>query len=333
MNNNSLVLRVVAVVGALVLVVGIFWIKNRNSAEKKDANRGGSSFRLSEHDNWEIDADAFYKDSDNDGLYDWEESLWGTDPFDPDTDGDGTPDGEEIKLGRDPRIPGPDDKLLQENMPIYKREDKENLSVSESFQKDYFDGLLSLRQKGNVSKESLDQMLSELTSKYLKEPNVSREYSLTSIQTTPDNGNEAIKTYVNRLGKLAQDYRGVLSSEDVLGFLNVFAISKDEKVLSELASLIQTYAQAQSALLSVPVPQNLSGEHVAMLNGISTMRRSLNAVYLSAESDPLASILELSSFRAGLLLFATAVEDIKMTTTAAQIQFSGEEFGRLFLNL
>jgi hypothetical protein len=41
-------------------------------------------------------------DSDNDGLKDWEETLWGTDPHKADTDGDGTPDGQEVKDGRNP---------------------------------------------------------------------------------------------------------------------------------------------------------------------------------------------------------------------------------------
>src|SRR3989338_96932 len=54
------------------------------------------------------------KDADNDGLKDWEEELWGTDPKQPDTDGDKTPDGEEIRLGRDPLKPAPDDLLAAE---------------------------------------------------------------------------------------------------------------------------------------------------------------------------------------------------------------------------
>jgi len=53
----------------------------------------------------------FKKDSDNDGLKDWEEALWKTDPQNPDTDGDGTPDGKEVAEGRNPAIPGPDDYL------------------------------------------------------------------------------------------------------------------------------------------------------------------------------------------------------------------------------
>ena len=49
-------------------------------------------------------------DADQDGLKDWEEQLWGTDPNNPDTDVDGAPDGEEIKLRRNPARAGPNDR-------------------------------------------------------------------------------------------------------------------------------------------------------------------------------------------------------------------------------
>lgn len=48
-------------------------------------------------------------DRDQDGLFDWEEALWGTDPDKRDTDGDGVSDGEETKSGRSPLTPGPDE--------------------------------------------------------------------------------------------------------------------------------------------------------------------------------------------------------------------------------
>lgn len=41
-------------------------------------------------------------DTDQDGLTDDDEELWGTDPKNPDTDGDGYPDGEEVDTGFDP---------------------------------------------------------------------------------------------------------------------------------------------------------------------------------------------------------------------------------------
>ncbi len=67
----------------------------------------------------ELAAQGFKKidqpDSDGDGLADWEEELWETDPQKSDTDGDGTSDGEEIKARRDPRRAGPNDQLKTSN--------------------------------------------------------------------------------------------------------------------------------------------------------------------------------------------------------------------------
>ena len=55
-----------------------------------------------------------FLDSDQDGLTDAEEKLYGTDPHNPDTDGDGYSDGAEVKAGYDPLKPAPGDKLSDE---------------------------------------------------------------------------------------------------------------------------------------------------------------------------------------------------------------------------
>ena len=49
----------------------------------------------------EIAEKIILKDSDNDGLKDWEEVLWKTDPNNPDSDGDGMNDNEEVLSERD----------------------------------------------------------------------------------------------------------------------------------------------------------------------------------------------------------------------------------------
>lgn len=53
-----------------------------------------------------------FVDSDQDGLSDQEEKLYGTDPHNLDTDGDGYSDGAEVKSGYDPLKPAPGDKLV-----------------------------------------------------------------------------------------------------------------------------------------------------------------------------------------------------------------------------
>ncbi len=57
-------------------------------------------------------------DSDNDGLRDWEEELFGTDPHNPDTDSDGYLDGEEVDSGHNPLVKAPGDKLSFNPLPL-----------------------------------------------------------------------------------------------------------------------------------------------------------------------------------------------------------------------
>jgi len=53
-----------------------------------------------------IGAGATETDTDADGLSDYIETIYGSDPNNPDSDGDGYKDGEEVKGGYDPLIPG-----------------------------------------------------------------------------------------------------------------------------------------------------------------------------------------------------------------------------------
>lgn len=68
-----------------------------------------------------------FLDSDQDGLTDAEEKLYGTNPHNPDTDGDGYSDGAEIKSGYNPLKPAPNDKLTS---PLNKSLDSQASSVA-----------------------------------------------------------------------------------------------------------------------------------------------------------------------------------------------------------
>jgi len=74
----------------------------------------------------EITKEAIVKDSDNDGITDEEEKIYGADPFNPDTDGDGYLDGEEVLHGHDPLNPSRDDEIKYEE-PINSGEVKEKI--------------------------------------------------------------------------------------------------------------------------------------------------------------------------------------------------------------
>jgi hypothetical protein len=96
---------------ALVLVAAValaawwyFYKKSENNPDTKTLAENSLKLRRDQIEKLNLDVDQ-------DGLRDWEETIFQTDPNNPDTDGDGTKDGEEINQSRDPLIKGPNDKI------------------------------------------------------------------------------------------------------------------------------------------------------------------------------------------------------------------------------
>ncbi len=90
-SKNFIITVIVAVCVILITIVANYWKPNitnfRNSNLAIDTNASSSKSNI---------------DSDSDGLPDWLENLYGTNPFKADTDGDGTNDADEVNQNRDP---------------------------------------------------------------------------------------------------------------------------------------------------------------------------------------------------------------------------------------
>ena len=104
------------------------------------------------------------KDSDNDGLKDWEEQLWKTDPYNSDTDGDGTPDGLEIKQGRNPLVAGPNDKLDTNTVTSkINTETQGDLSETDKFSRDLFVRIVAAKNANQPPSEADLQKFLDMT--------------------------------------------------------------------------------------------------------------------------------------------------------------------------
>lgn len=88
--NNVVFIAVIILLVVIVIVV-------RKNIKKQEVNpENDRSIAVNQTE------DLYARDSDNDGLKDWEEVLWNTDPNIADTNGNGVSDGEEVRLGRNP---------------------------------------------------------------------------------------------------------------------------------------------------------------------------------------------------------------------------------------
>ncbi|MDP2593112.1 MAG: hypothetical protein Q8P52_00465 [bacterium] len=211
-------------------------------------------------------------DSDSDGLKDWEEELWGTDPFNPDTDGDGTSDGDEIREGRDPRLKWPNDKLPEDYTPLSIKEEK-YLINSDSVNTSY----LNSSEETDVKNEK---------------------------------NQSPLKKYGNNMASIIVSYRQKMTVEPKI-FSEFIQNPSDKEIRSDIADLAAEYAVFSEKFSLISAPEKAESEHntfsqkfmrrVAEIKSLSVKpaekaTSELFSAYNSATLDLESSLLEMAFF-------------------------------------
>lgn len=221
-------------------------------------------------------------DSDSDGLKDWEEKLWGTDPNSSDTDGDGALDGEELKQSRDPLKKGPEDKLVQfqslPNEPEPTFQSPKNLTeeLARQLVAQYF----SQKGKGekpaispeNIAKDILNQSEGQI----LKDEFTEKDFNK-FVAPTKENK----KIYLNRLGEILENnFKNIEGNE--FEILNESLAKGKEEELNKLDPYISAYRKTVSDLQNLTVPENKNyiSLHLFLANIMNNLEKSVAAMKL-----------------------------------------------------
>jgi len=288
---------------------------------------------------------AASKDSDGDGLKDWEELLWGTNASLADSDSDGTNDGDEVASRRDPATPGPNDLLsstgsseLELQTPSefeagYDPRLGENLTDSVAL--NLTNSFLSAVVSDNANPETRDQIIdSLLTGSYqLVGPKQYKSSDLSTPAIISKDDRQAIEWVTGIYGVLIEAQSRSFGSEGVI--INKIAQSQDllASQVSDLEQSSEKYFDIARILLSMEVPANLSEIHLNFLNSANLLGYSLEAMSGSA-GDPLAFISYVIMYQAGLdqffesnTIFAEYVEgaNLNFTTEDAAKKIGGHQ--------
>ncbi len=220
------------------------------------------------------------QDSDNDGLKDWEEVLWKTDPKNRDTDGDGTPDGEEVGLGRDPNKRGPSDKLSTQ---IAFSPDKSSpdsvATTTDKVARDLFMKYLESKKGGKAMDKDFEQQIVNFALTQNITSSRPRLYTLSDITSSDATSNDALKKY-------AEDMGGVLKNNQI-PMINEMIITtgalqaNDPKILEKLDPIIHAYKKIIDGFLNTAVPNSLISKHLQLLNSASNVLYSIEGMRLS----------------------------------------------------
>jgi hypothetical protein len=201
-------------------------------------------------------------DSDEDGLPDWKELVYGSDSKDKDTDKDGKEDGDEVNNGRDPTIMGPNDLLLKISL------DGSTSSPEGSTEKNFVEEFMS-KEIQNIGSETVEGLVKNFNSIEIKP-----RYGLSNLNITSDNTEESLHNYANSFGTIIKKYT-TTDIEDEHKIMTKALETKRGSDLQKLELPAITYRNFAEDLKKLEAPSALAEHHLNVVSGYDVMSRSL----------------------------------------------------------
>ncbi|PCI20482.1 hypothetical protein COB64_02065 [Candidatus Wolfebacteria bacterium] len=277
---------------SLVVLVILFLLLNLGSSKK-------ISFKNNRIPTASLEAvefgDVIEADTDGDGLKDWEESLWGTDPFNPDTDNDGTLDGEEIEARRQ-ELPS-----VQNGSEI-----NGDLNETETFAREFFTTVIALQQSGGLTEESINDLSNSLSDSILS-GDTPLSYALTDL-TTVSSSSTNTSTYKEDLDTVRANYKNSnLGSE--LELLALAIQTGDKTVITQLQELGLAYVSFAKESKNISVPTAIQSTHLDLVNGALAIGASIEDMK-QIFSNPVVGISGIARYRSSSDIFVSSAEKL-----------------------
>lgn len=268
---------------ATLFVLTVFWTKNGTLLSFWENIRGKEAGQSGlEYDN-EIIGDLVSRDRDADGVLDWEEALWGTDPDKKDTNGDGTLDDAEVQLLKQAA-----------GMSTEIGESDENLTKTDQFSRELFATVTALDQNGAMDLTTIDKLSSSLAEK-IKNSVPEKVFSISDLNVIQDDSIQAIKNYSAALDSINKKYP---AKQTVLQILSKFTADEnnvDSSVLSELTPIIDNTNKTITDMIKMSVPRSLAQIHLDILNALERSVENVRDIQLY-DTDPIIALQGISQY-------------------------------------
>lgn len=231
------------------------------------------------------------QDSDADGLKDWEEVLWSTNPNNPDTDADGTPDGKEIEQNRNPLIAGPNDSLsLSASRTAAETSSEKPLSLTEQIGREFLTNYLTFKKSGErVDSYTQEDLISAMING-LKTQEFENIYALKDLSLNPKADQKAIEEYATGLEKIFEKNFNPLKENElkILQSAVEFGVEKPE-VLEKLKPYELAYKNSAREMLKINAPASYAQTHLNFINSLTKIEKSVVA-FQQLFNDPAQAI-------------------------------------------
>ncbi len=284
--NRLIMFTITIIVVLFVSAVSYVFHRDGNIFSKNNTKQSVASVQNTQNIDEKIN---LKKDSDNDGLADWEEVLWNTDPSNPDSDGDGIKDGEDILSDNSQNDSNTKSLAFDVNTSAKYETSHKQLTTTDIFSRDALsDVMLSVQTGKYISKE---QILKNAVSA-VKPLIGSKQYTekdLNIVPATKANRFTYAKTLKMEIIKMLKG-----SKNEYVGLSDI-AKGDKKKGIAELKKTVSNYNIHIDKLSNIPVPDDAIGVHLSFINAISKYVYNLEGISL-LYTDPVRTAASLQNF-------------------------------------
>jgi len=303
---------------------GVFWVAHVGKLVPEDSS---SFVETAEVTN--LTLSFIEQDSDNDGLKDWEESLWGTDVNNPDSDGDGTSDGDEVAIKRNPTIAGPNDAYVEEVKGSEgEAAETEDLSRTALLAREYFATIINLKESGNFNDDTVSKLSESLVQNFTGENRAGGNRSKSDIVITEDNSAGSLRAYGNTMGAIVKKYADYNLPNELTVMARALETG-DQSELKKLDRSIEVHKALIAEFAAVRVPSSAADIHLALINTYIATERSveqMNTVF----TDPFVGMLGVNTYTTHTGTLNKIFTDLRSYFLSRNIFFETKESGYVF---
>lgn len=275
-------------------------------------------------------------DTDSDGLYDWEETLWNTDPTDNDSDDDGTLDGQEIVEKRNPLIKGPNDTLSKTIAEDTKKIDTEPKSNTDKLAREFINEYINLKQLGLLEdKKSVEVIMQNMARNSIVDIKL-KNYEIKDIKVFESDSIEDIRKYGLSLGNIFNKYKNIYSTNELEILSN--SLNKEnlddsgEEEIVKLEKISKDYESFFKEIIILRVPSPLAKEHLAFVNAIEHTKNIVSALS-KAFSDSTLALSALPKYNETSKDLILSTKNIRLKIENYGIMYDDKESGYVLFNL
>lgn len=262
---------------AVILVAGGYLLPGAQFPETKAVNA-----ELTD----ELLASYVSKDTDGDGLPDWQEALYGTNLNVADTDGDGISDGEAVRQGLlTPTALAsqlPNDPVGEEDIP---GEPPTPDSFTDQFARTFFEAYMQASGGQPMSADAQQILMQRLLADFSARAGEALESSYTQVSVRT-NANTSVQEYAASFERVLQSNDIDMGGETPLSLMQAVMENGSEPARQKLLALVNAETDTVQGLLAVSVPPALANEHLLAIRSTDSLAKATQHV-VNYDKDPL----------------------------------------------